>query len=487
MKRNDNSLYLGHMLRVFESTIEPELTSETAKLTAGIMKQCLAELAKREGQSLAVMASSNMEGSNLVAEMMAQLGQLGIAAQLLPLEKGPGGDFRTLSDFNGVLTKQISLLSRQLSQATDTSGHNTALIKRAAKWEYQLHTALQTPLETPHQTRSENPLTREKLESFLQGVHPQGGRVRVENMKRVEGGFGKQTSFFTLVDGGGQRHELVVRQSDPNPFILRDAFIVEYEFHLLKAVAETGFLAPLPLWLGKEVPSVDGDFFIMRRMPGKLPGSLLGGAESIPRQYLLDVAEQLARLHAIPLEHYTGFIQRFDSPLILEETIEQYYRRNIAEWRDYAVRASDRYSPVLEFFFDWLNSHIPAHQGRPILIHGDFNIHNMLAENGRLSAVLDWEMAMFGAPEQDLAYIRPHIIQHIAWDDFVDHYEQCSGRTVDSSSLDFYLAYQCMRVLTGFGGMTENFQAGVITEPRVLMVELGFINHFMNLGMACCK
>ena len=39
----------------------------------------------------------------------------------------------------------------------------------------------------------------------------------------------------------------------------------------------------------------------------------------------------------------------------------------------------------------------------PVLVHGDFNPTNLLAENGEITAVLDWEFAMSGPPLLDLA------------------------------------------------------------------------------------
>ena len=38
------------------------------------------------------------------------------------------------------------------------------------------------------------------------------------------------------------------------------------------------------------------------------------------------------------------------------------------------------------------------------MVHGDFRLGNLLVEQGRLTGVLDWELAHFGDPHEDLAY-----------------------------------------------------------------------------------
>ena len=54
--------------------------------------------------------------------------------------------------------------------------------------------------------------------------------------------------------------------------------------------------------------------------------------------------------------------------------------------------------------FDRLLAHPAPLSGPPAIIHGDVKLSNFMWDDGSLSAVLDWEMALNGDPLADLAY-----------------------------------------------------------------------------------
>jgi aminoglycoside phosphotransferase (APT) family kinase protein len=56
---------------------------------------------------------------------------------------------------------------------------------------------------------------------------------------------------------------------------------------------------------------------------------------------------------------------------------------------------------------------VPEDNRRPVPTHGDFNIHNVLLDDGKLTDILDCECSDFGTPEQNLAYIQPHVSRHM--------------------------------------------------------------------------
>ena len=486
MRLNSSELYLSLMLETFETAIVPELQSATAQLAGGVLRNCMMELLRREGKSQVLLAEANRVGWNLVSEMRTALDGNGVQAGHESIAVGAANCFATLAQENEVLTAEMTLLSRRLGtlSADQRDDSVSNLLLRAARWEYRLHADLLWDVKAETDAIAPTvPLPRESLQSFIQTVHEDGDRVIVKNMQRAEGGSGKQTYLVTLVDAAGHERDLVVRKSDKALMVTTDAYVIEREFHLLSAVAATGFPAPKPLWFGKDVAGTDGDFFIMERLPGKVPGTFLGGTDRIPEQTLLDLAALLARLHNIKLERFSDYIQLYDAPAILFESIEECYRRMIAKWRQYVVEADQRPSPALEYLLDWLTRHIPENTGRPVLVHGDFNIHNILVSDGQVSGMLDWESGMFGAPEQDLAYIQPHISRHIDWNRFVSHYLQCGGKPIDAGTFDFYQAVQAMRVLSGLSKGAKNLQTGATRDIRLCMVELGYFLEFMKLGL----
>jgi aminoglycoside phosphotransferase (APT) family kinase protein len=65
----------------------------------------------------------------------------------------------------------------------------------------------------------------------------------------------------------------------------------------------------------------------------------------------------------------------------------------------------DRLAPLFSFALAWLRRNVPTDVARSSLVHSDMGPGNFLASAGRVTAVLDWEVAHWGDPMEDLAAI----------------------------------------------------------------------------------
>lgn len=111
-------------------------------------------------------------------------------------------------------------------------------------------------------------------------------------------------------------------------------------------------------------------------------------------------------------------------------------------WQAFA-KAAD--SPRLVEQYDRLLSMPAPRSGPPAVVHGDTKLSNLMWQDGEVSAVLDWEMALNGEPLADLGYMlygfespyhgpttpqkqpgMPGRDQVIAW------WEETSGRSAES-------------------------------------------------------
>ena len=140
-------------------------------------------------------------------------------------------------------------------------------------------------------------------------------------------------------------------------------------------------------------------------MPYTFGGNWFADAAPEQQRALQDATvEVLAKLHSIPNADKTfGFLAEAvpagDTPL----------RRQLnwlEEWYEFAVPDIGR-SPLVEKGLKWLEDHFPADvaAGEPVLAWGDSRIGNVLYEDFRPVAVLDWEMATLGPRELDVAWI----------------------------------------------------------------------------------
>lgn len=71
-------------------------------------------------------------------------------------------------------------------------------------------------------------------------------------------------------------------------------------------------------------------------------------------------------------------------------------------WREFARNAD---CPPLVAAYDRLLSRPAPLSGTPGVVHGDVKLSNFMWHAGKLSAVLDWEMALNGEPLSDLGYL----------------------------------------------------------------------------------
>ena len=487
MKINSTRRYVELILKALETTIVPDLKSASARGVAEMIRTILLDLQKRQGVSPEMLRRCIADGETLELEMCAQLGSKPDHAENTSGDE----DFETLARRHEALTQRLSGLSVQLSGSGEQEDVVQHLLRRAAEWELSYYAQqIQLQVNAAESSTARQPrLSREFLQDVLNAQQPAGiGAVEVISFEPVPGGFGKQTFICTSRDSAGKQRELIVRKSDPVPVVMHGFCILEQEFHLLRSLAKTRFPAPQPLHLASGLAGVDASFYLTDKLPGRVPGSFLGGMQQRPSEKLfLQLAELMAQLHRIPLDTFSDYLHAHGDPAILKSNIGDCYRRNLAEWRSYAARTEHLPSPYLVWLMDWLERNIPRDSRRPVLVHGDFNIHNVLAVDDRITGVLDWECADFGAPEQDLAYIQPHISQHIDWQRFLDHYKASGGPELDQSLMPFCLAYAALRVNLGLNRGTLNLQRGTNDDIRYVMIELGFTAAFMQMALASAK
>jgi aminoglycoside phosphotransferase (APT) family kinase protein len=498
MKITDTPTYLHLAMATLETKIAPELSGAEAQASAEMLKQLLGELLRREQSSSSMLTEQLRGGEALMARMRAFCVEAGIDPHAALPAIGKSHDFAALRADHDVMGQHIARLSASLAdgrhQITDAEQGNrvSALLHEAALWDQAFPTQQrECPVEAtpPLAKRAGGPMTQELLQAFLQSRHPDGQACSVEAFKPVPGGFGKQTFRATLRDASGTLTPIIVRKSDPTPMVKKGCFLIDEEFYLLKDIHANGPLPVAePLWLGKDVPGVDADFYVMSALNGAIPSSFLGaGSAAIPESIVLQLAEQMARLHQMPLTALTDYLKSYEHPDVATDTVESSYRRAIAEWKAYYEAGDHLPSAFVSYLLDWLDQNLAPDARRPVLVHGDFNIHNILAVDGQITGVLDWECAMIGAPEQDLAYVRAIISQHMDWDRFLSHYKASGGPDIDPGKLDYYMAFSAMRLCVVFNKGTRNMQDGVTRDIRYSVVDLSLTPEFMKQALACTK
>ena len=119
------------------------------------------------------------------------------------------------------------------------------------------------------------------------------------------------------------------------------------------------------------------------------------------------------------------------------------YRSAIADlWAQFEEAGGDR--PIIALGLKRMEENCLDPCER-ILNHGDYRMGNLLAEEGHLTGVLDWELSHFGDPHEDLAFGRMAVWRFARYDrpalglglleSYFSAYEAESGRVADRALL----------------------------------------------------
>jgi len=219
---------------------------------------------------------------------------------------------------------------------------------------------------------------REEMQAALSAVL--GREVEISEPVLLAGGASKEA---WAVDADGER--LLVRRAAASVMHVH-TLTLAHEFEVLRTAHEAGVTVPRPYGY---VPDLGGrEAFVMERLEGETIGrrivqkpELAAAREQLPVQ----MAEELARIHAIPPERL---------PFLPEARLE----RMVDE-----LDEVDEPHPAIELGLWWLRENRPA--ARPaVVVHGDFRIGNLVVREDGLAGVLDWEFAHLDDPVRDMAF-----------------------------------------------------------------------------------
>lgn len=137
--------------------------------------------------------------------------------------------------------------------------------------------------------------------------------------------------------------------------------------------------------------------------------------------------------------------------------------------RQRATGVDGTVDPFVELCIDWLAANIPSYEGPVVLVQGDTGPGNFLYEAGRVTAVLDWELAHWGDPMDDIAWLSLRTVQDTFthFPDRLREYEELSGHHIDPGRVWYYrlLAETRLAASSRGGGEREASSADAPRDP----------------------
>jgi len=254
---------------------------------------------------------------------------------------------------------------------------------------------------------------------------------RVEGLARLSGGASRDTWSLDAVDREGRRHPLILQRQRS---LVVDAWLgTAVEARLLAAARSAGVPTAAVLAWSDGSDELGLPYLLFERIEG----------ETIPQRILRQ--ERFASVRGTLARQYgeaLGRIQRIGSAevpgLVLQDPLDHFER---------VLDGLGEPSPALAFGFRWLRTHRPP-AGDTVVVHGDFrNGNGIVAPQGGLRAVIDWELSHLGDPLEDLGWFcirawrfgSPLPVGGFGrYDEIIGGFEATSGLKVDREALRWW-------------------------------------------------
>ncbi len=270
-----------------------------------------------------------------------------------------------------------------------------------------------------------------------------------EGLHRLTGGATMESWRFAC-----GADDFVLRRAPSLEFMEDRPYGHDVEAAVIRAAKAAGVTAP-EVMVELEPEDGIGSGFVMRALPGTPnPKEILQFDEA--DALLRDAARDLARIHSLKPGDVPDAIPVMD------------YRQAISDLKQQFMEAGgDR--PIIALGLKWMEDNCPD-PVEPVLIHGDYRMGNLLAEPGKLTGVLDWELAHFGDRHEDLAFGCMAVWRFARYDrpalglgsleDYFAAYESDAGVKVDRERFRYWLIHRTVWWALGCLKMAQHWRSG---------------------------
>lgn len=323
---------------------------------------------------------------------------------------------------------------------------------------------------------------RSRLGDYLSAAA--GRPVSVERLTKFPAGFSWITCAVSLSNSPIAK-EAILRVGPP--YGIFAPYSAMPEFESLSALASSEVPAPR-VYLASDDPTILGaPFFLSEKVEGDTPlpwGSQGQALEGARRDALAaDFIGALAALHqfnwrATPLAKWGEGV-----------TLENAAAMQIDDWEARFRRWALRPHPMAHRALQWLRANAPAAQ-RLSLVHGDYRLGNFLEKDGRITAILDWELVHLGDPVEDLGWAflpqyrggTPLVCALASEEDFLARYKTQTGLSVTPASLRFYRVFSLVKLAFTHMAAARCFEDGQFNDMRMPAMATQIAPVFRQIG-----
>lgn len=306
------------------------------------------------------------------------------------------------------------------------------------------------------------------------------GPVAIENLERIAVGWSHETWLFDARwhSADGERVQGLCLRRDPGNALLRAESDLGEQFRVLQCLEATEVPAPKVYWYEPDPGVLGAPALIMEKVPGECPspwrraGRDFYAAAAARGVLPASFTDTLAAIH-------TADWRRAGLDFLgVPDGGTDFARKEIAKWRTLIEDSGHPGHPILVDLICWLEANAPP-TDRLTLVHGAYRTGNLLIDDDRISAVLDWELQVIGDPMYDVAYVLTELNREgtdllsnvVPRDIFFDRYQAATGIEIDLDRCRYYQLLYAMRSAAFWMSAAGLYADGVNTDLRLARTE----------------
>jgi len=283
----------------------------------------------------------------------------------------------------------------------------------------------------------------------------------------IAGGHSNLTYRFT-----DRRDAAYVLRRPPLGHVLESAHDMGREHRIISALAGSEVPVPQTFGLCEDTDVNGAPFYLMKFVPGVIPHgpeAMDEVCEADRYSFGMDMIDVLGKLHLInPDDVGLGQLGRK----------EAYLERQLKRWtRQWEATKTDEI-PDMDECQRLLHEDMPEQIGSAI-VHGDFRTGNMIIGDGKMKALLDWELCTLGDPLADVGYLlNTWILPGESGaeaaptgrggfpnrDVLCEHYQSATGRDLDR--INYYRAFSHWRLAAIQQGVYKRYMVGAMGDQE---------------------
>jgi aminoglycoside phosphotransferase (APT) family kinase protein len=308
--------------------------------------------------------------------------------------------------------------------------------------------------------------TLAKVETHLAAVFA-ATDVRIAGCRRFHGGASRETYAIDVVADGIEQG--LILRCDPADSLIDTARALEFAAY--RSFESSIVPVPRAISLVEDATLIGTPFFIMERIEGgEAAGPMDEMAygdhrESIGKQFF----GHLGHIHAV---------DAIASPLAAVVDIPSRsacWSRELDYWDGVIAKDAFEPEPIAAAAIRWLRRNPPSPAQTLAIVHGDYRNGNVLHDKeGKIVAVLDWEMAHIGDPLEDLAWAldplwnlrdETRAAGLIPREDAIAIWEKASGCRFDSAAFQWWEMFATLKGLAIWVSSARAYASGTNADP----------------------